>query len=270
MKIFDASSVSKYIDKTPILKEISFNLNQGERLAIIGHNGSGKSSLLKLIGGIYEPTSGKVIKKTMRIGYVPEHFPENIRFRIMEYLLNIGRMSGNRADILSERINNFAKHFAINEFLHTPLKSCSKGTKQKVGIIQALLLEPELLLLDEPFTGLDEKAQHELLKQLECLSHQITIIFTAHDSLLIDCLASRVIKMASGKIIDDRLIGKKEDLNVITVATNMKMLEDIHCVSMNHISDLKVEITVLANHSDQILMQLLNKGCSILELKEKR
>lgn len=270
MKIFDASSISKYIDKMPILKDISFSINQGERIAITGHNGSGKSSLLKLIGGIYEPSTGRVERIALKKGYVPEHFPENIRFRLMEYLVIIGKISGIRAEFLSERITNYAKHFAINEFLHTPLKNCSKGTKQKAGIIQALLLEPELLLLDEPSTGLDEKAQHELLKQLERLSNQITIIFTAHDSLLVDGLASRAIKMAGGRIIEDRLIEKKEEYKVITVATNKKLLSEIPCFSMEQITESIVEITVLAYDSDQVLAMLLRKGCSILELREKR
>ncbi len=270
MKIFDAIKVNKQIDRIPILKEISFSINKGERIAITGHNGSGKSSLLKLIGGMYEPSSGRVIKKALKIAYVPEHFPENIRFRLIEYLVMIGKMSGKREEILLERITNYAELFAIKEFLHTPLKSCSKGTKQKAGILQALLLEAEVLLLDEPMTGLDEKSQIELMKQLNSFSSKITLVFTVHDSLLIDGLANRVITMENGRIIEDRLNDKKEEYKVITASANVKLLSDIPCLSMNHITESIVEMTVLAKDSDQVLIQLLKKGCSILELKEKR
>lgn len=270
MKIFEAMEVEKKIDKTTILKELSLSINEGERIAITGHNGSGKSSLLKLIGGIFEPTTGKVIRSTLNIGYVPEHFPENIRFRLMEYLLLIGKMSGKQEGILLEKIGEYAEHFAIKEFLHTPLKSCSKGTKQKAGIIQALLVEPGLLLLDEPLTGLDEKTQHELLRQLYSLSSSMTIIFTVHDAFLIDGLANRKITVANGRIISNVKNVKKETERIITVSGDKKTIAEIPCISLRSIGDDSFEIIVLAVESDTVLAILLEKGCSIRELREKR
>lgn len=269
MKIFEAIEVEKQIDKNPILKELSLSINQGERIAITGHNGSGKSSLLKLIGRIFEPTTGKVIRNNLKIGYVPEHFPENIRFRLMEYLLHIGKMSGKREGFLLEKIGEYADHFAIKEFLNTPLKSCSKGTKQKAGIIQALLLEPDLLLLDEPLTGLDEKTQNELLKQLDALS-SMTIIFTVHDSFLIDGLANRIITVANGRINSDVVKEKKEKVRLITAAADKNIISEIPYLSMKFTGDSFFEITVPADESDTVLAMLLEKGCSILELREKR
>lgn len=269
MKIFEAIEAEKQIDKTPILKKLSLSINKGERVAITGHNGSGKSSLLKLIGGIFEPTAGNVIRSSLKIGYVPEHFPENIRFRLMEYLLLIGKMSGKREGLLLEKIGEYAKHFAIKEFLNTPLKSCSKGTKQKAGIIQALLLEPDLLLLDEPLTGLDEKTQNELLKQLDAL-RSMTIIFTVHDSFLIDGLANRIITVANGRIISDVEKDKKEKERIITAVADKEIISEISCLSMKYIGNSSFELTVLAVESDTVLAILLNKGCSILDLREKR
>lgn len=270
MKLFEATNVTKQIDRVSVLKEISFVINHGERLAITGHNGSGKSSLLKLIGGIYEPSSGQVERKTLTTGYVPEHFPENIRFRLMEYLLTVGKMSGKREEVLKDKILKYADDFHINDFMNTPLKSCSKGTKQKAGIIQALLLEPELLLLDEPMTGLDEKTQNALIKQLSLLSSKTTSIFTVHDSILIDGLANRVITMGNGRIIEDRAIDNKEEYRVITAVADKKMISNIPFVRVDSITDTTIEMTVLADQSDRVLSLLLNQGCSILELREKR
>lgn len=271
MKIFEANCVSKWFDKTQILKDISFSINRGDRIAITGHNGSGKSSLLKLIGGIYGPNSGRVSKKSLKIGYVPEHFPEKIRFSLMEYLVLLGKISGKRDEVLAENITNYVEHFSIKDFLHTPLKNCSKGTKQKAGIIQALLLEPELLLLDEPMTGLDEDAQNELLKQLNSLSNEMTIIFTVHDSLLIDGLSNRVITMESGRIIEDRLVDSEiKEHRVITASLKNTVLQEFPSLSIIQLSDSIVEIEVPTNQSDQVLMLLLKNGSSVLGLREKR
>jgi len=270
MLIFEATNVNKQINNTSILKDISLKIDLGERMAVIGHNGSGKSSLLKLIGGIFEPTKGELIRSTVKIRYVPEHFPENIRFTVIEYLLMLGKMSGDNEGELRIMIDNLAKHFAIENFINTPLKSCSKGTKQKVGIIQALLLEPELLLLDEPMTGLDEKAQKELLRQLNLLDSTMTIIFTVHDSFLIDNLASRVITMENGRLIRDIVNEKRQMYRTITVAAEKSIVEEIPSLEIKNISESIMEVTVPIEESDTILALLLKKGCSILELKEKR
>ncbi len=90
------------------------------------------------------------------------------------------------------------------------MKNCSKGTKQKAGIIQALLKNPDLLLLDEPLTGLDDKAKIELLNQLNSLQGRKTIIFTAHDPLLIEGLADRVLTVETGRIVYDAAKIKKQ------------------------------------------------------------
>lgn len=201
MKLFEANNTYKQIDGTMILQDVSISFSKGERVAITGPNGSGKRSLLKLIGGIYEPTSGQVNRTHLEIGYVPEHFPEIVRFKIQEYLLLIRKMSGKFVgdQYLLKKIAIGAEHFAITDYLATPLKKCSKGTKQKVGILQAFLIEPDLLLMDEPLTGLDDKAQTELLQQLHSFDKDMTIIFTAHDALLIEEIADRVIRVESGQ-----------------------------------------------------------------------
>ncbi|MGN7477982.1 ATP-binding cassette domain-containing protein [Solibacillus silvestris] len=193
-----------------ILKEISLSIFQGEKVAITGNNGSGKSSLLKLIGGIFEETAGQVKRSYINVGYVPEHFPENIRFKLQDYLILVGKMTCKSDEDILKRIGNYAELFAITDFLTTPLNHCSKGTKQKAGIIQALLKKPDLLLLDEPLTGLDDNAKIELLNQLNSLQREKTIIFTAHEPLLIEGLADRVITVESGRIIYDAKTNKKE------------------------------------------------------------
>lgn len=271
MKIFEANQVNKEIDGNMILQDISVSISQGEKVAINGRNGSGKSSLLKLIGGIFEETSGSVKRAQVNIGYVPEHFPENIRFKVQEYLMLLGKVSYKSDEEILKRLKNYAERFAITNFLNTPLKQCSKGTKQKVGIIQALLKDPDVLLLDEPLTGLDDNAKTELLYELKSLGEEKTIIFTAHDPLLIEEIADRVLTIEDGRIINDATQNNKEKIRCIKAKVpNKKVIAGISFIDYKYLEDDLVELFVHANKSDKILAMLLERGCSIIELSEKR
>jgi ABC-type multidrug transport system ATPase subunit len=270
MIIFEAHHACKKIEGTKILDDVSFRIKQGERIAITGSNGSGKSSLLKLIGGIYENTSGQVKRYLNIIGYAPEHFPENIRFKLNDFLLLTGEINGIPTYDVQKKVKYYADFFAITEFLDTPLRSCSKGTKQKAGIIQSILKEPSVLLLDEPLTGLDKNSKEKLMHHLHTLEG-VTIIFTAHDSLLIEKLADRVIKMKDGRIISDSVSGLNEELRIIKCKINGKeSIANIPFMTCDFLSEDEAEIVISANLSDTALQILLERGCSIIEVREKR
>lgn len=259
------------MDGRVLINEVSISISKGEKVAITGKNGSGKSSLLKLIGGIFTETEGQVKRAQINIGYVPEHFPENIRFKIHDYLMLMGKMSSNSDEGILKRIENYAELFAITEFLTTPLINCSKGTKQKAGIIQALLNNPDLLLLDEPLTGLDDKAKIELLNQLNTLQRDQTIIFTAHEPLLIEGLADRVLTVEGGRIVSDSTTIKKEKVRLIRAKIpTREIITEIPSIRHEFVGEDSCEIIVSAKESDKILTMLLERECSILELTEKR
>ena len=177
--ILGAVQVSKEINGRQILHNISFGCSADTKLLIRGKNGSGKSTLLKILAGITEPTGGKLIGNTRKIGYVPEHFPDSLRFRLKEYLLLTASFRGGSKASIEKELLEYIQLFSLEPFLHTSLKACSKGTKQKVGIIQALLMKPNLLLLDEPLTGLDAESQQVLIQLLR--DKQIPIVFTSHE-----------------------------------------------------------------------------------------
>ena len=271
MKIFEANQACKEIDGVMILKELSLSISQGEKVAITGNNGSGKSSLLKLIGGIFGETAGQVKRSQINIGYVPEQFPESIRFKLQDYLMLMGKMTCKSDAGVLKRIEHYAQLFAITEFLTTSLNLCSKGTKQKAGIIQALLKNPQLLLLDEPLTGLDDNAKVEFLNQVNSLQGDKTIIFTAHEPLLIEGLANRIITVENGRIVSDSTKSKKEKFKFIRAKIpTREIMAEIPTIKYKFIGSESVEIIVSAEESDKVLSMLLNKGCSIFELTEKR
>ena len=134
-----------------------------------------------------------------------------------------------------------------------------------------LLSKPDLLLLDEPLTGLDDKAKIELLSQLNSLQRDKTIIFTAHDPLLIERLADRILTVESGRIVSDPKTIKKEKVRIIRAKIpNRDIVADISCIRHEFVGRDSVEIIVSAKESDKILSMLLERGCSIFEVAEKR
>ena len=268
--LFQAKNVNKKIGKISILQDINLDIYKGENTAIIGNNGSGKSSLIKLIAGIYEPTSGVVKRTSTKIAYVPEHFPFHIRFKMMEYLMIVGEISGQPKKDLYDRIMQYAKMFFIEDFLDIPLKNCSKGTKQKAGLLQALLSKPDLLLLDEPLSGLDPESQFELLHQLMQLKGQTTIVFTAHENMLVDEIADALLELHTGRLTKssirtrsiNKMLIKARLLNKEVFQKNDRFIE-IHWEN-----DSVVTVTVEATATDQVLLDMLTNRASILEVKE--
>ncbi|MEN1968045.1 ATP-binding cassette domain-containing protein [Lentibacillus sp. N15] len=137
-------------------------MKPNERLAVTGENGSGKSTLIKLIAGFITPTKGKIKRHTQKVSYVPERSPESLRFTPLEYLRDMGKMAGMETNELDSRISELVSQFGIEEYENVRIQRLSKGNKQKVNIMQALLKVPDLLIADEPLSGLDARSQEEL------------------------------------------------------------------------------------------------------------
>lgn len=263
--ILEALNVTKEIDGNTILQNVTFKFEENVSIAIRGLNGSGKSTLLKLLAGIYEPTSGKIIRHSNRIGYVPEHFPENLRFTLKEYLILVSSFKGITETDLE--LSEYISLFGIEPFINTPLKKCSKGTKQKVGILQALLIKPDILFLDEPLTGLDTNSQQNLLAILEKLKTKMTIIFTTHEDLLVDNIANEILYVEEGHVIIHK--GKKNSYRLIKVKfSNKDFVTELKLKDIQIDKDIAI-ITVPINKSDFLLKEILNRNCSVLEVRER-
>ncbi|MDN4494418.1 ATP-binding cassette domain-containing protein [Ureibacillus aquaedulcis] len=266
--ILEVSNVSKEIGGKKILKNITFTCEDYTTLAIRGSNGSGKSTLLKILAGIYEPTSGVVNRGNRKVGYVTEHFPESLRFKLKEYLILTASFQNIPKQQIEEDLIKYIEMFNLQAHVNTPLKKCSKGTKQKVGIIQALMMKPDILLLDEPLTGLDSATQSELFYLLEKLKKQVTIIFTTHEEKMIESLADAIFSVESGEVLHNpqfRTLQKLIKVNFKDQSILRKLNPDQITYEGN-----TAFITVDTTKSDELLLALLNNNCSILEVKERR
>ncbi|MFI0450556.1 ATP-binding cassette domain-containing protein [Actinomadura sp. 6N118] len=149
----------RYRRRAPwVLQDVSFSLPPGRVLEVTGRNGAGKSTLLRLLAGLRTPHRGTITGRPDRVGYAPERFPVDQPFTVSAYLDHMAAIRGIRRPAIGE----WAERLRFEHLLNVRLPELSKGSAQKVGLAQALLAEPGLLVLDEPFAGLDAESRGTL------------------------------------------------------------------------------------------------------------
>ncbi|MEW1690071.1 ATP-binding cassette domain-containing protein [Streptomyces sp. NPDC091265] len=165
-----------------MLRGVDLGLPERALVRIEGANGTGKSTLLRLLAGIDAPTEGRISGARPRTAYVPERFPAELPFTAAGYLVHLGRIHGLGTAEAAGRAEAWLTRFGAAGHARTPLPELSKGTSQKVAVAQALLAEPELLVLDEAWTGLDTAARDELDRAVaERVAAGATVVFVDHD-----------------------------------------------------------------------------------------
>ena len=191
--LIELEAVSKSYDNRTIIEPFDFAVRMGDSIAIVGHNGCGKSTLLKIMAGLIQPTTGKISYPNGKplFHYLPEKFyPTSLKTRA--YLESMGEIDGISPKELKKKIEMLAEDFYVTEFLNIPMKSLSKGTLQKIGVIQALLCEPDVLLLDEPLSGQDEDSKKVFIHKVNELREKgITVILSCHEKELTDALTEK-------------------------------------------------------------------------------
>ncbi|MCA1060444.1 ABC transporter ATP-binding protein [Rossellomorea aquimaris] len=272
--LIELKAVTKSYGQSIILKETSLSIFPHQIIAVVGENGSGKSTLLKMFAGIGKPDRGEVIKgaPSLKIGYVPERTPETIPFTLGEYLIHMGRIRGMEKGPLRNRVDDLLQIFHMVDVRNTRIGTFSKGMKQKVTIMQAMLEETDVLILDEPLSGLDDVAQSDLEDILANLKEVgISIILSCHETRLLENLVDEVFV-----IKDKRVIQRSESREVPSAVLIFEIGEEAFegvpgSLEVQKVSELetgikRVETRVNTIHVDDVLRDLLTRGASIKEL----
>jgi ABC-2 type transport system ATP-binding protein len=211
--MLELKNITKKYSAIPVVKDVSFAVRPGEILGYLGPNGAGKTTTIKMLAGLLEPTKGEIsfqgtnIKKDMveykkRIGYVPEQSEIYPHLSALEYLLMVGRLRHLPERSVKEKIIEFLKLFSLYEDMDAPISSYSKGMRQKVLLSAALLHNPEVLLLDEPLSGLDVTISlvvKDIVHQL-ALENKI-ILYSSHVLEVTEKICTRVIIIHKGTIV---------------------------------------------------------------------
>ena len=217
--------VSKNYGTQKALSDVSFSLNKGEIVGFLGPNGAGKSTLMKIITCYLEQDSGNVkvcdldtqeqdLLVKSKIGYLPENNPLYKDMYIKEYLSFVGNMY--KRNNLKKRVSEIIEQTGLSTEQSKKIEELSKGFKQRVGLAAALIHNPEILILDEPTTGLDPNQLVEIRNLIKDAGKDKTVLLSTHIMQEVEKMCNRIIIISKGKIVDDKKITdlQKEGLNL--------------------------------------------------------
>ncbi len=224
--------LTKRFDMLTAVDNISFNVAKGEVLGFLGPNGAGKSTTMKMLTGYLPITSGKAsvcgfdveteaIESRTKIGYLPEGAPLYGDMTASKFLEFIAEIRGYRGDEKKRRVKIAADKLELGPVFNRPIETLSKGFKRRVGIAQAILHDPEVLILDEPTDGLDPNQKHQVRQLITDMAPDKAIIISTHILEEVAAVCTRAMIIAEGKLVfdgtPDQLAGKSPTYNGVTI-----------------------------------------------------
>lgn len=237
-------NVTKQYDNQLALNDVSLTIGKGEIVGLLGPNGAGKSTLMKIITCFIPPTKGTVsvegfdiweqsMEVRKRVGYLPEHNPLYLDMYVKEYLgfiAGIHHITGQEA---SKRINEMIEMTGLGVEMHKKIGALSKGYRQRVGLAQAMIHNPSVLILDEPTSGLDPNQLIDIRRLIKDLGNEKTVLLSTHIMQEVEALCDKVIIINKGVVVANDNIENltKESDNVLVVEfdgrVTLEMLNDI-------------------------------------------
>jgi ABC-2 type transport system ATP-binding protein len=222
--MLEARNLGKFYSGIPAVKDVNFTVRRGEVLGLLGPNGSGKSTTVSMVTGLIEPTTGQVfldgepigrdpLGYKARIGYVPEEAHLYTYLSGPEYLELIGQLRGIDARRLVDKIDDFIRIFGLEDDRHAPMSAYSKGMRQKILISAALLHDPDVIVLDEPNSGLDVTSSLVLRAVVRELSAAGKIIvFSSHVLEVVEKVATDVLILHDSRVVAHDSVSRLREL----------------------------------------------------------
>lgn len=208
--------IHKSFGKQQVLKDISLEIPSGQVLGLLGPNGAGKSTLMKILIGLWKPDAGSV-EAPSNIGYLPENNPLYEDMYVVEYLLFMARITMRDASAKEqkERVENLIERVGLTPERNKHIRALSKGYRQRVGLAQALIGDPDLLILDEPTTGLDPNQLVDIRNLIRQVGKDRTVILSTHIMQEVREMCDRVVVLSQGVIQADQATEDITDLETL-------------------------------------------------------
>ena len=285
----EVKNVTKNYGEQKALNDVSISIKPGEIVGFLGPNGAGKSTIMKIITCFIPQSEGKVsvcgfdvetdameVKK--RVGYLPEHNPLYSDMFVKEYLTFIAGLHGLKNK--KERVDEMVQLVGLEREQHKIIGALSKGYRQRVGLAQALIHDPEVLILDEPTTGLDPNQIEEIRNLIKKLGEQKTVMMSTHIMQEVEAICDRVIIINQGKIVagdTSEHISESQDNQFVIRVEFDKIVEVNTLKNIRHVLDVKaisekdwilISKTDIRNELFQFSMQN-NLGILTLQKEER-
>lgn len=230
--------------------DVSFSVGSGEIVGLLGHNGAGKTTIMKILTGYLEPDSGSAVidghslktalKKVQReLGYLPENLPVYPEMLVADYLDYAAQLKGISSSARQKEISRVVKDTDLAEKVADPIATLSRGFKQRVGVAQAILGMPRLLILDEPTNGLDPAQTDQMRQLLRNIAQDATVILSTHIMQEVEALCHRVLMMRSGRLVLDKNLQDIRNSNSLLLET------DISLEKLNTVAGEGLQVAVL-------------------------
>lgn len=212
--MIETRQLSKRYGDLVAVDGISFTVEPGQVLGFLGPNGAGKSTTMKMIAGFLAPTSGSAsvcgfdvekqpLEARRALGYLPEGAPSYGEMTVLEFLQFIADVRGLKGETRERRIDDVIGRLHLERVVEQPIDTLSKGFKRRVGIAQAIVHDPKVLILDEPTDGLDPNQKHEVRSLINDMARDKTIIVSTHILEEVHAVCDRAVIIAAGKVLAD-------------------------------------------------------------------
>ncbi|GAB4339796.1 MAG: gliding motility-associated ABC transporter ATP-binding subunit GldA [Flammeovirgaceae bacterium] len=287
-------NLTKIYSTQKAVDNISFEAKQGQIVGFLGPNGAGKSTTMKIATCYIPPTSGKVkvcdydvISQAMEVrknvGYLPEHNPLYLDMYVPEALYFAASIFGIKGKKLLNRTEEIMSLVGLENEKHKKVSALSKGYRQRLGLAQALIHDPQVLILDEPTTGLDPNQIVEIRQVIKNISKNKTVLLSTHLMQEVEALCERVLIINKGKLVADNIIGElkstqKQSFTIVEFASSIntdffyeipninaieKIGDNLFQLSSDENTDIRAEVFKKAVQRNVVILSLYKKDVSL-------
>ncbi len=295
--MIELKNITKYYGDFPAVTDISFKIEKGEIVGLLGPNGAGKSTTMKMITGFMPPTSGELtvdgndivsqsIEARKKIGYLPETVPLYTDMTVYSYIEYMGMLRGLNKKNIKSKVDNVIEICKLEDYRNSLISKLSKGFRQRVGISQAIIHEPEVLVLDEPTIGIDPNQVVETRQLIKNLSGEHTLILSSHILPEVSSICERVLIIHEGEIaasdtienLSSLMSGKnKVEADIIgspeAIVAELEKINDVKSVqfsinkSSSEFSTFSIESEISSDIRSEIAKIIINNDWGLIRLQ---
>ena len=229
--MIEVQALTRYYGKNLAVDGVSFTIGSGEIVGLLGHNGAGKTTIMRMLSGYLEPSGGSIDidgaalatnahQIQQQLGYLPENLPVYPDMMVADYLEYAATLKGVASTDRYQQMREAISATALEERALDPINTLSRGLRQRVGVAQALLGRPRMLILDEPGNGLDPEQTEHMRTLIRKLARRATVILSTHIMQEVDAICDRVLMLRQGKLVLDAHLAQLRQSRTLQLRTN--------------------------------------------------